>query len=384
MCSCRLEFCPIRGTVASSLRSPDQELLEALRDCAPTKKIETLREKVTYVSNGTLLELAILFKNPAETIRFLLDTGENPTFDHLILALEGQSAKEVIKLLINNHMDSSHLDSAIYIAIKHGNSYEVIKLLIDSGVHCHQCCVLEAKRLSASQAIIDLVTAANLQYEKKLEAQRKKREEEQKQAFQRKIIPKEASGSRPKYDNQHIIYIEPAMAQAKALERKAFEKGRLTYMFPFSENMIQKQMECVSHRSRVYIIAHGGPGLDFLTDESQSGKQITSENLANLFLMAHRLRKVPKNKQRVKISLVVCNGATEGDKGQKSFAENLSKSLYSKGILAEVVARKGLSSVDTVKRRKLVGDKHHAEGTKFSFITTRKGTISTPIKYNSP
>ncbi|HSX04417.1 MAG TPA: C80 family cysteine peptidase [Rhabdochlamydiaceae bacterium] len=350
--------------LAYPLVKSDHEILEALKKHAPTKEIETLRKEVT-ITDAILLDEAVKYNNPAETIRFLLNAGAKPAWGHLKQALQGQYTKEVIALLVHQ-MDKSDLEVALLLAIECGKSFEILKLLIEAGAPCEHICVLRVIYLKPSPAIVDLVTDACQKWVEKLRAHREKREEEHKKP--------------PKYDYQLIFDMREGSKQAEALAQKAKNNGIPTDILNLKKDPTKEQMERVTHRSRVYIIAHGSEGVDSL----RQGKiEKTFQNFADIFSLSPKLNEEPKNNQRVKISLVICEGATDGDKGEKSFAEKLSNSLYSKGILAEVVARKGESSTDKIYMRKLVGEKHHAEGTKFSFITTEKGTLITPIKYHS-
>ncbi|HSX04414.1 MAG TPA: C80 family cysteine peptidase [Rhabdochlamydiaceae bacterium] len=357
----------------------DHEILQALKECAPTKKIETLKKTITLTAE-TLLEAALKYKNPRETIRFLLNTGIKPTSEDLKTALEHQNAKEVVELLINQ-MHESDLESAILTAIESKSSFEIIQLLINSDAPCEHSCLEAAERLDASQAIIDLVKQANKQWVEKSKAHVEKRVEELKQSTsrKRKSIEMEPPKSQPKYDYQLIFDMRPDTEQSRALAEKAGGKGIPTRILPVSGDINQARMGPVTHRSRVYIIAHGSPGADILTDDK--GMKKTFQSFADIFSLVPKLKEVPKNNQRVKISLVVCYGATDGDKDKKSFAEKLSKTLASKGIFAEVVARKGKSFAQTSDGRKLIDKVHHVEGSKFSFITTDKDTTITPITY---
>ncbi|HSX04416.1 MAG TPA: C80 family cysteine peptidase [Rhabdochlamydiaceae bacterium] len=368
MCSLRLSCCFFWGNWTYSTVQSDQDILQALKDRAPTKEIVRLKKGVEEVSDATLLEVALKYKNPEETIGFLLNSGiKKPTTADLKNALEHQNTKEVVELLIKQ-IDNPDLESAIFYAIRSKNSFDVIKLLIDSGAPCKYVCVLAAVDLKASQTIIDLVKEANRQWFEKFKAPHEEKEEEHKQ--------------RPKYDYQLILDMRPTTHQAATLAKKANNSGIPTDILSLFKAITKEDMKRVTHRSRVYIIAHGSPGTNKLWGESENGRiSITFQNLINIFLMASKLKEAPMNHQRVKISLVVCYGATDGDKGQKSFAEKLSNSLYFEGIRAEVIARKGLSSINRAEMRKRVNSKYHAEGTKFSFITRRKGIIITPIKY---
>ncbi|HSX04413.1 MAG TPA: hypothetical protein VLG76_06765 [Rhabdochlamydiaceae bacterium] len=378
----KLSFCPVLDFWKFPLVHSNSEILQALKDCASTKEIERLRKKVKAL-DATSLAVALKYKNSKETIRFLLDTGIKPTAADLKTALEYKNTKEVLELLIKQ-MNGSHLESAISDAIRTKNSFEIIKLLIDAGAPCESVCVMMAEGLNASRAIIDLVTQANCQWREKLLAHCEKRAEEQRQIVhkKRKLIEMTDSLDEPKYDYQLIFDMRPKTDQAEALAEKAIKKGIPTNILYLERDPTKEQMERVTHRSRVYIIAHGFEGTDHLSGGSRMKKiTITFERFANLFLLAPKLKEEPTIKQRVKISLVVCEGATPGKKGEKSFAEKLSGSLYSKDIKAVVVARKGGSSTDVDKMRKLIDEAHHKEGTKFSFITTDKDTIITPIRY---
>ncbi|HSX04412.1 MAG TPA: C80 family cysteine peptidase [Rhabdochlamydiaceae bacterium] len=197
--------------------------------------------------------------------------------------------------------------------------------------------------------------------------------------FTRLVVIKDP-GDQKKYDYQLIFDMRQDTSQARALAEKGAHKGISSCILPVSAAIDKEQMKPVTHRSRVYIIAHGAPGDDFLMDNKRIKK--TFQNFADIFSLSSKLKEEPKDNQRVKISLVVCDGATDGDKGKKSFAEKLSKSLASKGIFAEVVARKGKSYTDS-NGRKSIDKVHHKEGTKFSFITTDKDTTITQIQYKS-
>ncbi len=193
-----------------------------------------------------------------------------------------------------------------------------------------------------------------------------------------------------KYDFQLIFDMRPTTGQAEALAQKAISKNIPTEIIPIYDlKTVQEKFHLIkllTHRSRVYIIAHGQAGTDRVEGESLIGR-ITAKytSFAKLFSdEAPDLKKRPVDHRRITISLVVCYGATRLTNGKESYAFKLSNALCVVGIEARIIARHGISSTyiigDSV--RKTVNRKHHENGTKFSFVTTQIGyTEVTPIKY---
>lgn len=189
--------------------------------------------------------------------------------------------------------------------------------------------------------------------------------------------------TKPKYTYQVQFSLQPAVGQT--LGWKAFYRGidsSTIYLPDVGVNQISIKLaplKKLDHDSRLYIVGHGSPGCESIFSDN-NGKQASPETIAILLsIFASQLKKLDDGK-RIKISLVVCNGATKTDK-KESFALQLSQALDRKGIPAEVVGRHGIVATYHDDLKKTVDDKYHENGSKSSFVTINGITTITPIKY---
>ncbi|WP_068467033.1 SH2 domain-containing protein [Candidatus Protochlamydia phocaeensis] len=198
---------------------------------------------------------------------------------------------------------------------------------------------------------------------------------------QRLIELEELKAPMGKYDQQLILNLGSGRSGA-GLNAKANKQHIPSQMIDLRSNEDLSTLSKLTPSSRLYIIGHCSPGLDYI--ESDEGKRVTVDEYVKMLIdHSPELRKgTPQNK--VKISIVACYGGVDNGE-QKSFGFRLSQALAKAGIHAEVLAR-----TDYVSRwqgnpedyKKFVGGQYHEEGSKLIFTTENGVTSVTPFVYS--
>ena len=159
---------------------------------------------------------------------------------------------------------------------------------------------------------------------------------------------------------------------------------------------LKDTLKSLSHKSRIYIIGHCTKGASEIKSDFKSDKktqdELTVQNIVDMLLEHAPQLKKDDDGEKIKISLAACYGGKDGENGQVSFAEQLSKALDKAGIPAVVIGRTDYmerlpsNATPATFRGKFVGDRrhHHFTGDKVA-VTTKNGVTTSPIvKYIEP
>jgi hypothetical protein len=184
-----------------------------------------------------------------------------------------------------------------------------------------------------------------------------------------------------KYDRQIILNLGSGKS-AEGLNAKARHQGLPSKMIDLREADCDfSDLSRLTSGSRVYLIGHCKPGRNYIV--SDEGVRVTVDDYVNMLKQVTALKN-PSLGQKIKISVVACYAAVDGEH-HKSFAYQLSQALDKAGIPAEVLARTDIVSRWRGKPeeyKKFVGGKHHAEGSKLVFTTENGQTTVHPFQYS--
>lgn len=183
-----------------------------------------------------------------------------------------------------------------------------------------------------------------------------------------------------KYDQQVILNLGSGKS-GEGLNAKARNQGLPSDMIDLRETEYDlSNFSRLTSGSRLYLIGHCKPGRHYIV--SDEGVKVSVDDYVNMLKQVPALKN-PIPGQKLKISVVACYAAVDGE--NKSFAYQLSQALDKAGIPAEVLARTNIVSRWRGKPeeyQKLVGGKHHAEGSKLVFTTEKGQTTVHPFQYS--
>jgi hypothetical protein len=188
-----------------------------------------------------------------------------------------------------------------------------------------------------------------------------------------------------KYDQQVILSLGRG-GTALGLNAKAAKAGIPSESIDLRDS--QSPLEAISKltpRSRLYIAGHCNKGLNSITSDEKVRK--TFQDYVDL-LIKHAPHLISNTSEdKIKVSVIACFGAVDNG-NDKSFGYQLSQALDTAKIRAEVLARtevmsRWLDDNHPELYQKLVGNKHHENGSKISFVTEKGVTTETPVDYPS-